>query len=528
MAKFIFVTGGVLSGVGKGVAAASIGALLKARGNSIFVQKFDPYLNHDPGTMSPYQHGEVYVTKDGGETDLDLGHYERFIGDSFAKDSNYTSGSIYSDIFKQERDGKYMGKTVQVIPHVTNEITKKILNAVKKHNPDFMIIEIGGTVGDIESQPFIHAIANFKQKDSLFIHTTYIPYLEASKEHKTKPTQHSIQLLKSYGISPNIIILRSNKKVLKICCDKVAAAAYLDKKCVINLPNANHIYLIPPIIEKSNIIKIIESHFNMKHKNIDMSNWVKIKKLISSNDKRKITIGMVGKYVELEDAYLSIIESLKISAVYSKTIIKFKWIDSSKITSSNINIKLSKCDGIVVLPGFGIRGFEGKVLTTEYTKVNKIPILGICYGMQAMVVNQARHKGITDAISSEESSEGTPVVDLIQGTTANQSIGGTLRLGQWECKLQKNTLAHDIYQKDTIWPRHRHRYEINPKYISTIIDEDFIFSGVNPKTNLVEIVELKNHPFYFGVQYHPEFTTTIIDSNPLFDKFIKSIKELKD
>ena len=269
----------------KVVAAASIGALLKARGNSIFVQKFDPYLNHDPGTMSPYQHGEVYVTKDGGETDLDLGHYERFIGDSFAKDSNYTSGSIYSDIFKQERSGKYMGKNCSSYSSCYRWNYQKILNAVKKHNPDFMIIEIGGTVGDIESQPFIHAIANFKQKDSLFIHTTFVPYLEASKEHKTKPTQHSIQLLKSYGISPNIIILRSNKKALNQSREKVAAAAYLNKKCIINLPNANHIYSIPSIIERSNIIKLIESHFNMKHKIIDMSNWTKINSLINLNGK---------------------------------------------------------------------------------------------------------------------------------------------------------------------------------------------------------------------------------------------------
>ena len=523
MTKYIFVTGGVLSGVGKGVSAASIGALLKARGNSIFVQKFDPYLNQDPGTMSPYQHGEVYVTKDGGETDLDLGHYERFIGDSFAKDSNYTTGSIYNDIFKNERQGKYMGKTVQVIPHVTNEISKKILNAVKKHNPDFMIIEIGGTVGDIESQPYIHAIANFNRKDSLFVHTTYVPFLEASGEHKTKPTQHSIQLLKSYGISPNIILLRSNSKVLPNICEKVAAAAYLDKNAVVNLQNTKNIYMIPSIIKKLNIVNIIEKHFGMEHKVINMTNWNKIAKLITNKSSGKITIGMTGKYIELHDAYLSIIESLKIACMYAKVKLKLKWIDSTKLTPRNIALKLSKCDGVVVLPGFGERGFKGKVLTTQYTREHKIPTLGICLGMQAMVINQAQVKGLDNPVSTEFSSTGTPIIDIIQGTKLTKLIGGTLRLGEWESKLKKGTLAHSIYKKELITTRHRHRYEINGEYISQLEDEEFVFSGTNPKTNLMEIAEIKNHPFYLGVQYHPEFSTTTVKSNPLFDAFIKAI-----
>lgn len=523
MTKYIFITGGVLSGVGKGVSAASIGALLKACGYSIFVQKYDPYLNQDPGTMSPYQHGEVYVTKDGGETDLDLGHYERFIGSSFAKDSNYTTGSIYKTIFENEREGKYLGHTVQVIPHVTTAITNKITSAVRKHKPDFIIIEIGGTVGDIESQPYIHAIANFNKSNSLFIHTTYVPYLEASNEHKSKPTQHSIQLLKSYGISPNIIILRSNTKINPNISKKVATAAYLDKRAVINLPNTKNIYLIPSLLKKLKIVDIIEKHFNLKHRRIEMANWNKIEKLINTTNLKKLTIGMVGKYIELHDAYLSIIESLRISSMYLKVKLSLKWIDSSKITNKNVEGKLKKCNGILILPGFGKRGFNGKIIVSNYTRKNKIPTLGICYGMQAMVINQAKIKGIQDATSTEFDNTGTPIVNIITGTKLTKLIGGTLRLGEWKSKLKNGSLAHKIYKQDIISARHRHRYEINPKYVDQLSDNNFIFSGVNPKTHLVEIAEVKNHPFYLGVQYHPEFSTTVIQSNPLFDAFIKSI-----
>ena len=526
MTKNIFITGGVLSGVGKGVTAASIGALLKQSGKKVFVQKFDPYLNHDPGTMSPYQHGEVYVTQDGGETDLDLGHYERIIGDNFFKDSNYTTGSLYKEIFDEERRGLYKGATVQVLPHVVNKIKEKIINATKKHKPDFMIIEIGGTVGDIESQPYIHAISNFNPKKSLFIHTTYIPFLAAAKEHKSKPTQHSLSTLNSYGIFPNILILRSNTKVNNNITKKVANYARININNVINIPDVSNIYALPVFIEKSKLINTIEKHFKIKL-NTDIKNLIKINKLINNKKKQQVTIGMIGKYIELEDSYLSIIESIKITSIYKKLAVNFKWMDASLINNKNVASKLNGCDGYVILPGFGSRGFNGKVIAATHLRSTTTPTLGICYGLQAMVISQAIIKGISNPITTEISKKGTPIVDIIEGKSSN-IIGGTLRLGGWDCEILPNTIAKKIYKTNLIQPRHRHRYEINPKYINELEDNEFKFSGYNPQTKLVEIAECTKHPFYFGVQFHPEFSSTLLKSNPLFDYFMDVVKNKKN
>lgn len=531
MSKFIFVTGGVVSGLGKGVSAASLGSLLKARGFSIFVQKLDPYLNVDPGTMSPYEHGEVYVTKDGGETDLDLGHYERFIGTNFTKDSNFTSGQIYTSILNNERLGKYNGKTVQIIPHITEFIENLILDAGKKSKADFVITEIGGTVGDIESQPFIYALAGFANKyknDSFFIHATYVPFLEAAKEFKSKPTQHSIRELRQYGINPNMIILRANKKPTKEIEEKTAKTSLLSPEAVIGLPNSDNVYKVPLLLEEHKMAQQVLKYFGMKNKKPKLDDWRKFVDLIDAKKNKTLIIGMVGKYIEFEDAYMSIMEAVKISAIYKNVSIKFKWIQSADINKKNVVSKISKLDGVIILPGFGSRGFDGKVITATYLRNTKIPVLGICYGMQAMTVAQAKIVGFKDAVSSENSDKGTPIIDLIRKTNSKDIIGGTLRLGRHETSIVPNTLAHKIYKSNSVFERHRHRYEVNPKYIKELEVDGFIFSGHNPKNGLAEIVEYKKHPFYIGTQYHPEFTSNPLTDHLLFSEFIKmSIKNSK-
>ncbi len=527
--KVIFVTGGVISGIGKGITAASIGNILKARGFKIFMQKLDCYLNIDPGVLSPYEHGEVYVTADGGETDLDLGHYERFIDETLSKESNYTTGKIYQIIFDNERKGKYNGKTVQMIPHFINEIINIIDSTIKKQRPDFHIVEIGGTVGDIESNPFIKAISDYSFKNSkstFFAHVTYVPWLNTSSEFKTKPTQNSLSTLSSNGVRPNLIFLRSQKSVNESIISKIANNAYLDKKNVISLPDFNSVYEIPLYLESQNVCEKILNHFGIKSKKSNLSEWKKFVSKIEQPNKKEINIAMIGKYTELEDAYKSIKEALFISGIYEQCKINFKWISSEDIDDKNINLKFKNIDGVVILPGFGKRGFDGMISTADYTRKNNIPTLGICFGMQAMTINQARLKGIKDATSSEVSDKGTFILDILEGKD-KENIGGTLRLGKDSIIINEGTLAHKIYGTNKIQERSRHRYEVNQKYVSKLEDKEFIFSGFNIKNNnkLIEICEIPSHPFYIGVQYHPEFTARPLNPSKLFSAFIKSISK---
>ncbi len=522
--KFIFVTGGVLSGLGKGVAAASLGNLLKNSGFKVFVQKLDPYYNTDPGTMSPFQHGEVFVTKDGAETDLDLGHYERFIGEKFTQDSNYTQGKILFELLQEERDGKFNGSTVQVVPHVTNKIIEKILKAGSSSKADFVITEIGGTVGDIESQPFIYALSQFmtKYKDnSLLIHTTYIPFLEASNEFKTKPTQQSVSLLQSHGLRPDFLLLRSNQEIDKKLITKVAVTSFMDESCVIPVPNVKNIYSVPEYFEKHKLSEKVIKSFGMRKRTPNLLEWKKFTKLIDAPKKSKIKIAMVGKYVDFHEAYKSIIEAVKVSALFAKTEVSFKWVDSGKLTVKNVEAELKGTNGTIILPGFGKRGFDGKVVAAEFTRKKDIPTFGICYGFQAMVIAQAKIKGIKDATSSEMGTKGTYVIDIIKGKTG--SVGGTLRLGESKTIHTKGSLVSKIYDSSFSIERHRHRYEANAKYIKTIEDKDFKFTGYDEKTNLAEVVEMSKKKFYLGVQSHPEFNSTPMNEHPLFKAFIKSV-----
>ena len=522
--NYIFVTGGVLSGLGKGVSAAAIGNLLKRKGFKIFVQKLDPYYNTDPGTMSPYQHGEVYVTKDGGETDLDLGHYERFIGEKFTKESNYTHGKILAELLTEEREGKYEGKTVQVVPHVTNKIIEKITLAGKRSKADFIITEIGGTVGDIESQPFIYAISSFmraNEKNTFLIHATYIPYLNASQEFKTKPTQQSISLLQSLSLRPNMLLLRANYNIDEKVVKKVSLTSFLNEKNVIPVPNFDNIYKVPDHFNKYKISEKILKYFNIKNKKLNANDWNKFIKLVDMKKNKVLNVAMIGKYAEFPEAYKSIIEAMKISGIWNKVNIKFKWIISGNLNKSNIINKLKNIDGAMILPGFGKRGFNGKVLATAYLRDKDIPTFGICYGFQAMVVDQAHRKGISDATTSEISKKGTFVIDIIKGIGKN--LGGTLRLGETETIHKPGSLISKIYNSDSSFERHRHRYEANPKYIAILEDKDFKFSGYDKKNNLAEVVEIKNKKFFLGIQAHPEFNAQPLKEHPLFRFFVKAM-----
>ncbi|AMD81182.1 CTP synthetase [Mycoplasmopsis canis PG 14] len=531
--KFIIQTGGVLSGLGKGVTLASIGNLLKMQGFSVFVMKLDPYLNIDPGVMSPVEHGEVYVTSDGGETDLDLGHYERFIDVKLTKKSNYTTGKILTHVFEKERRGEYNGKTVQIVPHVVDEIIEIIESIEKEQQPDFMLIEIGGTVGDIESNPYIYAISKFKsmrKNDVLLSHLAFVPYLSASNEYKSKPSQVSIATLRSYGLNPDILLLRSQGKVYNRIVDKIAEASFLESSNVINIPDKANIYEIPLFLKEQNILQVIFKHFNIKKKikeNV-YKKWIEfVHKYLKDNNK-KIKLLLVGKYVELEDAYLSIITSLKIAAAHNNVELEYKLINADFINQDNIKKTLTEYDGVLILPGFGVRGFEAKVEVAKFTREHKIPTLGICLGFQAMTVAHARLRGIIDATSKEfndENKKQTFVLTPFFENGDKDVLGGTLRLGEYPIIAKNKTLAHQIYGNEIFYERHRHRYEVNPIYRNTLEDENFSFSGVHPETGVAEICEVSDHPFYLGVQYHPEFTTRVLKSNPLFDSFITAVKK---
>ena len=535
MARYIFVTGGVVSSLGKGLTSASLASLLQLRGYKVRIRKLDPYLNVDPGTMNPFEHGEVFVTDDGAETDLDLGHYERFTNRPAAKEDNITTGQIYKDIIEKERKGEYLGSTVQIIPHVTNHIKKFISNKVT--NEDFVICEIGGTVGDIESLPFLEAIRQFSNEEgrnkSLFIHLTLVPYIEASGELKTKPTQHSVKELRSIGIQPNIIICRSEKEIPKDEKRKISLFCNVDPENVIQSVDVSSIYEVPIKYSEEKLDKKILDIFNLKEKNkANLKIWKDIVKKINSK-KEKISIGIVGKYVDLKDAYKSLDEALIHGGLSNDVEVNSEWVDSTKINKKNVDKILKKYSAILIPGGFGARGTEGKIEAIAYARKYKVPFFGICFGMQMAIIESARNMlGIKKATSSEFGNGGTHVVGLMhewikgkklqKGTETN--LGGTMRLGAYKAKLKKNTLISKIYKSTLIQERHRHRYEVNKKLKSKLEKKGLIFSGMSPDGSLPETIELENHPWFIGVQFHPEFKSRPFAPHPLFSSFIKAAK----
>ncbi|HDP69832.1 MAG TPA: CTP synthase [Actinobacteria bacterium] len=525
MAKHIFVTGGVVSSLGKGITAASLGRLLKNRGLKVTVQKLDPYLNVDPGTMSPYQHGEVFVTDDGTETDLDLGHYERFVDENLKRDSNVTAGSIYWSIIAKERRGDFLGGTVQVIPHVTNEIKERILRLGKENKTDVVITEIGGTVGDIESLPFLEAIRQFKKdigKENVFyIHVTLIPYLNASAELKTKPTQHSVKELRSIGIQPDAIVCRSEQPINEEIKRKIALFCDTDPDAVISALDVDTIYEIPLVLRAEGLDEIVAHHLQLKKREADLSEWEELVKRIKSL-KKSITIALVGKYVKLPDAYLSVVEALSHAGFFHGVDVKIEWVDAEKIGTEEIGKKLAHVDGVLVPGGFGVRGIEGKISAVKYARENSVPFLGICLGMQCAVAEFGRNVvNLEDANSSEfNSTTPYPVIDLLPEQKDVEDMGGTMRLGIYPCKIEKNTKASEAYKEEVVYERHRHRYEVNNEYRQMLVAKGLVLSGLSPDGMLAEIIELSDHPWFVASQFHPEFKSRPIKPHPLFRDFI--------
>ena len=525
--KFIFVTGGVVSSLGKGITAASLGRLLKNRGFRVSIQKFDPYLNVDPGTMSPYQHGEVFVTEDGAETDLDLGHYERFIDENLSKNSNVTTGKVYWSVINKERKGEYLGGTVQVIPHITNEIKSRIYQVAKDEDIDVVITEIGGTVGDIESLPFLEAIRQVKYEVGIdnvcFIHVTLVPYLGKAGELKTKPTQHSVKELRSIGIQPDIIVCRSEKELSRDLKNKIGLFCNIDGESVIQNLDAENLYEVPLMLHEEGLDSIVCKKLNIPLRNIDNSEWIamvdKIKSLSAS-----VTIALVGKYVELHDAYISVVEALNHGGYENNNKVDIKWIDAAEVNKDSVLELLRDVDGILVPGGFGDRGIEGKIEAVKYARENNIPFLGICLGMQCAVIEFARNVlNFKDAHSSEFDQETIhPVIDLMEDQKKIDKKGGTMRLGRFLCSLEEGTKAYEAYGSGEIFERHRHRYEFNNSYKEKLQEKGMIFSGMNPQNNLVEIVELKNHPWFVAAQFHPELKSRPNRPHPLFRDFIKA------
>ena len=538
MARYIFVTGGVVSSLGKGLSSASLAYLLQSRGYKVRLRKLDPYLNVDPGTMSPFQHGEVYVTDDGAETDLDLGHYERFSGVSAKKSDNITTGKIYSDVLKKERKGEYLGKTVQVIPHITDRIKQFIKNDSSKE--DFVICEIGGIVGDIESLPFVEAIRQFAndvgKKNALFIHLTLVPYLKASDEIKTKPTQHSVKELRSIGIQPDIIICRSERPIPLEHRKKISLFCNVDIKNVIETVDVRTIYEAPMSFYREKLDLQVLNYFKLKSKkSANLNPWKKITKIILQN-KKQVNIAIIGKYVELKDAYKSLDEALTHGGINNKIKVNLVRIDSEKLKVSEIKKKLKNISGILIPGGFGKRGTDGKIEAIKHARVNKIPFLGICYGMQMAIIEFARNQlNLKNATSSEFDKKGLPIIGLInewskdgkmiKGT--DKDLGGTMRLGSYDAKLKDNSLIKKIYKSKLIKERHRHRYEVNIAFKEKFEKKGLIFSGLSPDNKLPEIIELKNHPWFIGVQFHPEFKSRPLAPHPLFSSFIKAAKNHK-
>ncbi len=526
MTKYIFVTGGVVSGLGKGITAASLGRLLKSRGLKVAAQKLDPYINVDPGTMSPYQHGEVYVTEDGAETDLDLGHYERFIDENLNKYSNLTTGKVYWNVLNKERRGEYLGSTVQVIPHITNEIKEFVYSVGKKTGADVVITEIGGTIGDIESQPFLEAVRQISlevgRENSLFIHVTLVPYLRGSEEHKSKPTQHSVKELQGMGINPNIIVLRCDEPLESSIFQKIALFCNVKPDCVIENITLQNLYEAPLMLEKSRFSEVVCRELGLSVPKPDLTEWAEMAERINSANGRCAEIGLVGKYVGLHDAYLSVAEALH-HAGYSHNIhVNIHWIDSESINTENVSETLSALDGIIVPGGFGQRGIEGMILAAKYARENKVPYFGICLGMQIAVIEFARDAaGIHDANSGEFDEQCLhKVIDFMPGQSEDLDKGGTLRLGAYPCVMQPGSKMEEYYGVAEVRERHRHRYEFNNDYRDKLFACGLTFSGVSPDGKLVEAVELTDHDFFIGVQYHPEFKSRPNKPHPLFRGFI--------
>lgn len=533
MTKYIFVTGGVVSGLGKGITAASLGRLLKARGLKVAAQKLDPYINVDPGTMSPYQHGEVYVTEDGAETDLDLGHYERFIDEDLNKFSNLTTGKVFWNVLNKERHGEYLGSTVQIIPHVTNEIKEFVYSVGKKTGADVVITEIGGTIGDIESQPFIEAVRQISlevgKENSMFIHVTLVPFLRGSDEHKSKPTQHSVKELQGMGVNPNIVVLRCDEPLEENIFNKIALFCNVKPDCVIENITLPNLYEAPLMLEKANFSSVVCRELGIDAPDPDLTEWTSMVERIKARPK-SVNIGLVGKYVGLHDAYLSVAEALSHAGYCHNTAVNIDWIDSEEITAENVSEMLAHLDGIIVPGGFGSRGIEGMILAAKYARENSLPYFGICLGMQIAVIEYARHvAGIADAHSGEFDEQcKNKVIDFMPGQSDEIDKGGTLRLGAYPCKIKLGTTMEKCYNSTEISERHRHRYEFNNDYREILESKGLTLSGVSPDGRLIETVELSDRPFYVGVQYHPEFKSRPNRAHPLFMGFIGAAVQLAD
>ena len=530
MTKYIFVTGGVVSGLGKGITAASLGRLLKARGLKVAAQKLDPYINVDPGTMSPYQHGEVYVTEDGAETDLDLGHYERFIDEELNKYSNLTTGKVYWNVLNKERRGEYLGSTVQVIPHITNEIKEFVYSVGKKTNADVVITEIGGTIGDIESQPFIEAVRQISlevgRENSLFIHVTMVPFLRGSGEHKSKPTQHSVKELQGMGINPSIVVLRCDEPLEKSIFKKISLFCNVKLDCVIENITLPNLYEAPLMLEKSNFSAVVCRELGIAAPEPDLKEWTAMVERIKGRP-YCVDIGLVGKYVGLHDAYLSVAEALQHAGFYHNAHVCIHWIDSEKITAENVQEKLGKLDGILVPGGFGSRGIDGMVLAAKFARENAVPYFGICLGMQIAVIEYARNVlAIKDANSGEfDELCKHKVIDFMSGQSDALDKGGTLRLGAYPCRIKVGTTMERCYEQAMISERHRHRYEFNNDFREAFEEKGLTLSGTSPDGRLVEAVELSDRSFYVGVQYHPEFKSRPNKAHPLFKGFVGAALE---
>ncbi|WP_068673832.1 CTP synthase [Oceanobacillus sp. Castelsardo] len=534
MTKYIFVTGGVVSSLGKGITAASLGRLLKNRGLKVTIQKFDPYINVDPGTMSPYQHGEVFVTEDGAETDLDLGHYERFIDINLNKYSNITTGKVYSSVIRKERRGDYLGGTVQVIPHITNEIKDQVFRAGEATKADVVITEIGGTVGDIESLPFLEAIRQIKNEvgrnSVMYIHCTLVPYIKAAGELKTKPTQHSVKELRSLGIQPNVVVLRTEEQISKEMKEKISLFCDIDEEAVIEMPDADTLYQVPLTLQEQKLDQLTCDHFGLDCDPANMEEW---KALVSKvrNLSKTVNIGLVGKYVELQDAYISVVESLKHAGYVYDADIKVHWINSERLTEDGIKEELKHVDGILVPGGFGDRGIEGKISAIRFARENNIPFFGICLGMQLASVEFARNVlGLEGAHSAEiDPQTPYPIIDLLPEQKGVENLGGTLRLGAYPCKLVDGTKTKAAYDgADIVEERHRHRYEFNNDYREQMEEAGFVFSGTSPDGRLVETIEIKDHPWFVACQFHPEFTSRPTRAQSLFKGFVGASVEQKE
>ena len=534
MAKYIFVTGGVTSSLGKGIIAASLAKLLQARGLKTTIQKFDPYINVDPGTLNPYEHGECYVTEDGAETDLDLGHYERFLNINTSQANNVTTGRIYQTVINKEREGDYLGKTVQVVPHITDEIKRRMLLLGEKNEYDIILTEIGGTVGDIESLPFIEAVRQLQwempEEDCIVLHLTLIPYLKAAKELKTKPTQHSVKLMSENGIHPDILVCRTERPLGDDLKRKIALFCNVKENAVIEAADASTIYEVPIAMLREKLDLIVLKKLKITDYNEpELGKWKEFLEKLK-HPKYKVTIGLIGKYIELQDAYKSILESFIHAGAMNDCKVQVVNVHSEYISEENVAEKLNGLDGLLVAPGFGFRGVEGKIIAVKYARENSLPFFGICLGMQMAAIEFARNVlGIKDADSTEMNEDTfNPVIDMMEEQKQITMKGGTMRLGSYPCEIKENTLAHSIYGSTSINERHRHRWEFNNKYLQQFEEAGMIASGINPQTGLVEIIELSNHPFFIGVQYHPELKSTVENPQPLFVHFVKAAKGYAD